>query len=227
MKRMEFYSGIDTKEKLVALTFDDGPNPVFTPLILDVLKNMNVTATFFLLGKRVEQFPNVARRIKKEGHCIANHTYDHGKDFRRAEKVIQEVIGVRCQFFKPPNNDTSNVPDDLPENVKVVNYCRNCKGNQPHINPNDWQWEHSNPTSNSREKAEAIFNQIKRDAEHGCIIQLHDGKQPDGDDHWIHRALPTYLALPIIIESLRAKGYRFVKLDDHGIELLKHECPSQ
>ena len=88
IEKMKFYSGIDTKEKLVALTFDDGPNPVFTPLILDVLKNMNVKATFFLLGKRVEQFPNVAREVKNEGHCIGNHTYEHRDDFERAQTVI-------------------------------------------------------------------------------------------------------------------------------------------
>ena len=102
-------------------------------------------------------------------------------------------------------------------------------GNQLHINPDDWQWEYDSPESNPRLKAKQIFDhvsdQIVLRIRLGAIIQLHDGRQPkENDPWWMHRALPTYLALPVIIEMLRTDGYRFVKLDDSDIELLEHDC---
>ena len=63
--------------KVVALTFDDGPSPVWTPQILNALKRAHVKATFFMLGKHVEEYPDIARRVVAEGHEIGNHTYDH------------------------------------------------------------------------------------------------------------------------------------------------------
>jgi len=100
-------------DKTIALTFDDGPDPVNTDLILDVLKEKDVKATFFLIGKKMKQYPLVTERIFEEGHCLANHTYTHtdlkGKSFRniylsilQTEQIIDSVCGKTMKIFRPP-----------------------------------------------------------------------------------------------------------------------------
>ena len=106
------FSGPFNKPEM-ALTFDDGPDPVFTPQILDLLKKYGINATFFLLGQNIEKYPDMAKRIAAEGHVIGNHTYDHPKsvdlsltDFvqqlQKTDEIIQKLIGYRPKFFRPP-----------------------------------------------------------------------------------------------------------------------------
>lgn len=96
----------------IALTFDDGPDPVFTPQILDKLKEYHIKATFFLLGENIEKFPDIAKRIADEGHVVGNHTYDHPNltkvsdeeyhhQIQKADEVIQRVVGYKPRFFRP------------------------------------------------------------------------------------------------------------------------------
>lgn len=100
-------------EKVVALTFDDGPSPVWTPQILDELQKAGVKATFFMLGEHVEKYPAIAKRVAKEGHEIGNHTYDHHvliyykmdelqKEIKDAEKAIRNITGQTTRYFRPP-----------------------------------------------------------------------------------------------------------------------------
>lgn len=121
------YHGIGPQEGIirrgprgtVALTFDDGPHPVFTPQILDVLKEKRVEATFFVVGKHVEKYPEVAQRIVKEGHDIANHTYAHRdlapttrrvvlNQINKTEKAIYNATGIKTTLFRPPRGIYSN-----------------------------------------------------------------------------------------------------------------------
>ena len=102
------------QDKVVALTFDDGPSPVWTPQILDELKKAGVKATFFMVGNHVERYPEIARRVFAEGHEIGNHTYDHHvllyytmdeleKEIRGAENAIKKATGqVLTGYFRPP-----------------------------------------------------------------------------------------------------------------------------
>ena len=96
----------------IALTFDDGPDPVFTPLILDKLMKYGVKASFFLLGVNIEKYPEIAKRISAEGHVIGNHTYNHPKltevsdeeyhyQIHKADELIQNLIGYKPKFFRP------------------------------------------------------------------------------------------------------------------------------
>jgi len=96
----------------VALTFDDGPDPVFTSQILDKLKKYEVNATFFLLGVNVEKYPEIVKRISAEGHTIGNHTYNHPKlteisdeDYHyqiyKVDDLIQNLVGYKPKFFRP------------------------------------------------------------------------------------------------------------------------------
>src|SRR5258706_6086879 len=90
----------------VALTFDDGPNPFYTLKILDILDSYNIKGNFFILGKWAEKYPNIVQEIFTRGHLIGNHTYSHPSigngDFEKAEKVIQNIIGVQTNFIRAP-----------------------------------------------------------------------------------------------------------------------------
>lgn len=102
------------KSKSIALTFDDGPDPENTPKILETLKQYNLKATFFVIGKKAEQFPEILKRIDEEGHTIGNHSYSHSyfigfytsqalcKDIGRCDEIITQIIGKKPIYFRPP-----------------------------------------------------------------------------------------------------------------------------
>jgi peptidoglycan-N-acetylglucosamine deacetylase len=102
------------RKKGVALTFDDGPDPVTTPQILSILREADVKATFFVIGKKAEQYPELIRQIDSEGHIVANHSYSHSyfigffstlklsADIAKCNRIIAETIGKTPVFFRPP-----------------------------------------------------------------------------------------------------------------------------
>ena len=99
---------MDTTEKKVWLTFDDGPHPKTSPFILDLLNENNIKATFFCLGKNIDKYPNLLARIKVEGHSIGNHSYSHINGFKGCSKKYLKDI-EKCQklipetrLFRPP-----------------------------------------------------------------------------------------------------------------------------
>lgn len=110
---------VQITENKVALTFDDGPHPVYTPQVLDILKKYNAKAGFFLIGKNVRQNPHLTERIIKEGHTIGNHSFTHSKtiDFKdkkgwlkeleETDSEIQKITGNRPRFFRPPYGVTT------------------------------------------------------------------------------------------------------------------------
>lgn len=110
-----------TTRKVITLTFDDGPHPENTPQVLDVLKENNIRATFFLIGKNVEKHPEIVERMLNEGHTIANHTYSHSGQFpasssRKVEQelaacdeAIEKVTGKRPLLFRPPFGVTNPI----------------------------------------------------------------------------------------------------------------------
>jgi peptidoglycan/xylan/chitin deacetylase (PgdA/CDA1 family) len=102
-----------TNSSDIHLTFDDGPHPVATPKVLKILKEYQVKATFFLLGRNIIRFPDVAQQILSEGHQIGNHSYSHENlffkrrkaienDILHAEECIQQVLNIRATLFRPP-----------------------------------------------------------------------------------------------------------------------------
>ena len=106
-------------KKLVALTFDDGPDPLTTPLLLDYLREERIAATFFCIGKKVDAHPEIARRIVEEGHLIANHTYHHfwwtslmwsgtlEREVSRTQEAIERATGVKPRYMRPPMGMTN------------------------------------------------------------------------------------------------------------------------
>lgn len=196
-------------EKVVALTFDDGPNPPNTDQVLEILKKYNVKATFFLVGKKVEQNPETAQKIVNEGHAIGNHTYSHldlllhnendiNKEIGNAEKVIIRVTGKRPRLFRPPHGFRDPLVYDVTEKKGYVVVLWS-------VMPWDW----------NKPGIKVIEKRVIDNTQNGSIILLHDGDadhlKQTGDRHQTVEALPT------IIETLQKKGYRFVTIP----ELLK------
>ncbi|CAG7646610.1 Peptidoglycan-N-acetylglucosamine deacetylase [Paenibacillus solanacearum] len=102
-----------TSRKTIALTFDDGPDPLYTPAILDVLKAAGATASFFVLGEKLEHYPELARRIAREGHDLGNHTYSHpdlarveaerlDEELIKTDRLIGQITGKKPCLFRPP-----------------------------------------------------------------------------------------------------------------------------
>ncbi|QCS53448.1 polysaccharide deacetylase family protein [Priestia flexa] len=194
-----------SEEKIIALTFDDGPDPTYTPLILDLLKEYNAKATFFVLGDRVTQYPTIAKREVKEGHELANHTYSHlevrGKDtvkiegeIEKADDKIQQITGIKPYLFRPP----TGYYDD-----KVVKAAKNQQ-----YTVVLWSW-HQDTFDWRNPGVDKIVHQVLKNASSGNIVLFHD----TGGDR-----TQTVQALKQILPELKEKGYRFVTIS----ELLKH-----
>ena len=200
----EVYHEIETEQKVIALTFNDGPNEPYTSEILDILDTYNVRATFFVIGQNVERYPETARRIIAEGHVIGNHSYSHdtfhalsefgADDLKEAQRVIFRTLGVTPHLYRPPHG--TKTPWELKavedEGMIVVT----------------WSVSTNEISVPSPEKlAENIINET----DPGEIILLHDGHETDYYSERVDRSL-LVRALPLVIEQLRAEGYRFVTI---------------
>jgi peptidoglycan/xylan/chitin deacetylase (PgdA/CDA1 family) len=189
-------------DKQVALTFDDGPNPVATPRILDTLRSERVPATFFLLGRHVERWPALARRVADEGHALGNHGYHHRKlhlrgpgyvrlDLLLGTDAIVQASGRHPPFFRAPHGFRSPWVTPIAREL-----------GQRTIGWTLGVWDTDRPG------ADVIVRRTVDGCRPGSIVLLHDGDgyDPDGD------RTQTAEALPQIIRELRDRGYRFVSL---------------
>ncbi len=212
---VDMYGG--TAQKKVAITFDDGPDPTWTPKILDVLKEKNVKATFFLIGVEVEKYPGVAKRIYKEGHEIGNHTFTHPDisniskryfevELNLTEQLFEGKMGVKPVLFRPPYSidqepDTADQvrPLELSQDMGFITV-----GDK--IDPNDW---HDNPRRSAEEIVADVLANLPPcqpgNLSCGNIILLHDG----GGDR-----SQTVKALSMMIDGLKARGYEIVPVSD-------------
>jgi peptidoglycan/xylan/chitin deacetylase (PgdA/CDA1 family) len=189
------YSG-DPSRGVLSLTFDDGPHPEYTPRILDILKTYGVRATFFVLGQNVKQHPEIVRRMVREGHQVANHSYTHpsfvkvrqttlDKQIEDTNKIIEEVAGVLPTSVRPPYgalNDRviGSILDKHGLNIIMWS-----------VDPQDWR----------RPGIDVVVQRVMDGAKPGSVILLHD----------IHKQ--TAQALPSILTGLLAKGYQFATID--------------
>ncbi len=196
----------DGGPKRIALTFDDGPDPKYTPAILDILKAKGVSATFFVVGSHVEDSPGLIKRMYAEGHTIGNHTYSHpdvASSFKTrtrlelslTQRLIGNALGRNATLYRPPYVADSELTAsaDLSALDSAQSYGYTMVGAK--IDPRDWE---------TRSSAR-IVQDVLRDKDLGNIIVLHDG----GDDR-----SATVAALPKIIDALRAQNYSFVSVGD-------------
>lgn len=190
-------------EKRVALTFDDGPDPRFTPQILDLLKEYDVDATFFLMGSRANAYPDLVKRIQNEGHIIGNHTYWHPnlvekgdlaileREVTNTENTLADLIGFQTKLFRAPYGFLYN---ELVEKLRDMNYT--VVGWS--VDSLDWK----------EEAPEIIANNVLSKVEPGSIILMHDGAEWDGD------RTNTIKSLRQIIPALKEQGYEFVTVPE-------------
>lgn len=203
MTTFDIYTHARRDQPKVALTFDDGPNPPRTEQVLEILASRNVRATFFVIGKWVDRFPQSFARIVQAGHVIGNHSYLHAPDvgdFDRAEATIANITGRPSQFLRVPSfwfHICLQSPLALSSAIKIVD---------ADVNPADWS--QTNPAEILRRAldAEQLAN--------GSIIDLHDGAETENDAVRLARPLPMIEALPTLIDEIQARGFSLVGLDE-------------
>jgi len=184
----------------VALTFDDVPDPRFTPRLLDILKQKQTPATFFVVGSRADKHPALVRRIHREGHAIGNHSYSH-PDFsrlslgemksqiKRTERSIEAVLGFAPRLIRPPYGEI--LPRQLAwakeSGYTVVNWD---------VDSADWR----------QLDADQVYHNVIRAVRPGSVILLHAGGGTG------QSLAGTIEALPRVIDWLRSNGYELVTL---------------
>jgi len=207
--------GCRTTQRIVALTFDDGPNPDCTPLILEILAHYHVKATFFSLGENVVSYPELARKVHKAGHAVGNHTFTHRRlvgcspatvvrELSQCQRALREVTGAVPRIMRPPSGaqDLTSYLTARIMGYRVVTWSvsgKDCLG----------------------DPAPVVTERILAEIQPGGIITLHDGWEPphnqvegQPEHNLFQDRSPTIEALPTIIEHLQTEGYEFVTLPE-------------
>jgi peptidoglycan/xylan/chitin deacetylase (PgdA/CDA1 family) len=186
----------------VSLTFDDGPSPDATPMVLDALRDAGVKGTFFILGRHAERWPALVERVAREGHQLGNHGYWHRKlhfrspayvrdDLERGTAVIERACGERPRVFRAPHGFRSPWVTAAARALgqRVVGWSLGV-------------WDSDRPG------VDVIVQRVLDGVRPGSIVLLHDadGYDPEGD------RTQTALALPAILRGLAERGYRVATL---------------
>ncbi|MFF2482774.1 polysaccharide deacetylase family protein [Paenibacillus sp. NPDC058071] len=215
-KRGEIVWEVPTSsDKKIALTFDDGPYPETTEPILDLLKEYDAKATFFVLGNRVRKYPELIRREVEEGHEVANHTFSHTyfkgntnpgtieDEIVRTEQLLIELTGKKPSLFRPPggfyNEQTVNIAKNLGYKTILWSW---------HQDTNDWR----KPGVNS------IVRKVLNNARNGDIVLLHD---------YTPSSTQTVAALKTILPELQKQGFQIVTVSELMNSDSEHSVPLQ
>ena len=193
------YARVDTADKVIALTFDDGPHPTLTPKILEILDKYDAKATFFVVGKMAKTYPQALKQVALKGHEIGNHTLSHIQEsdgnceklkaeIIQTEDIIFKLTGKKTFLFRPPTGyccaSAVNMTNEL--GYKTVVWDIDTK-----------DWAHRTP--------QQILAEVKKYAKNGSIILFHD---------FIGKNSPTPRALEIVLPWLKAQGFRFVTVGE-------------
>lgn len=191
-----------TAKKQIALTFDDAPDDLYTPQVLEILRKNGVKATFFVLGSQAAEHPDMVRRIAREGHVVGNHSYGHAQlkklsqekfidEIVKSEQVLKPLIGYTPRLVRPPYGAVND--EELAWLVEqgylTVNW---------NVDPEDWKGK----------AGSEILQRSLDTAGPGSIILMHSATGPGGN------LQGTVDALPGLIEALRGKGYELVTLPE-------------
>lgn len=180
--------------RAIHLTFDDGPDPRFTPRVLDVLAEAGVRATFFTIGREARRFPELVRRAAAEGHEIANHSFSHRHpwlvsertaraEVRECAEVLSDVLGMRPRFFRPPHGRMRACMSDEAERAGARTVL----------------WDLSAIDWGPFGRADRIEKRLAR-IQANDIVLMHDGK----NEH--NRPDELLSVLPRLLWSLRERG---------------------
>ena len=203
IRRSAPFYRVRTDRRVVALTFDDGPDPVYTPQVLDFLARERIHATFFDLGRSAEASPEIVRRQIREGHAVGNHTYSHRQltklnplqikeEVERGERAIKNASGLQPVLLRPPygkwNHDVQDVAAANGCEIVLWSVCL----------------ERSS-LKTPRELADRVVGLV----EPGVIVLIHDGG--DRPDSVKSRSLA---AVKILVAELKKRGYQFVTVPE-------------
>ena len=191
---------VKTNEKVVALTFDDGPDAIATPQILDVLKKHDVKATFFVVGQKVQNHPELVKEAYTQGHEIGNHTWSHTTCVLKTKSTIRKQIQDTDTEIIKTGYNTSPIHFRAPHGMKLINLPLVLKElKKEHVLFDVWSWDWNAPGTKK------IVSYTMKRANPGSIILLHDGcGKPE----------QTVPAVDIIITKLKEKGYRFATVSE-------------
>jgi peptidoglycan/xylan/chitin deacetylase (PgdA/CDA1 family) len=189
---------IRTQERVIAITFDDGPNPTFTPKVLEILRRYGITATFFLVGEKVRRFPELLRQIQDEGHGVGNHTDSWLRTIQLGNKEFEHDLLRAEQSIGSYNSPKLFRPAGGMVRADQIQVLR--KHQYSVVLGSAYAFDPYRPPKGFIEWA------ITRGIRKGAIIVLHDS----GGDR-----LNSVEALPTIIENAQAKGLRFVRLSEY------------
>lgn len=195
-----------TEEKVVYLTFDDGPIPNVTDFVLNTLKSFDIKATFFCIGDNIQKHPQIFERIKNDGHAVGNHTYNHLKGWKTDDNAYVENFW-KCQeltatnLFRPPYGRIKKS-----QISQLLNSWQLTVGNGPKTENRKLQivmWDVLSGDFDLQLSPEKCYQNVINNVRNGSIIVFHDSLKA-----WDR----LEYALPKTIEHLLAKGYRFEKL---------------
>ena len=187
-----------TSKREIYLTFDDGPIPEVTEFVLSQLKKFNVTATFFCIGENIQKYPSIFRKIITYGHGVGNHTYHHLNGWKTStDDYIKNVIKTELlmkknekntRLFRPPYGKIkrSQASILLKRNYKII------------------MWDIISADFDTKTSKEQCVENVLRKVKKGSIIVFHDSEKAKEK---------LYHALPIVLESLTNKGYKFKSID--------------
>ncbi|MGE5657080.1 MAG: polysaccharide deacetylase family protein [Actinomycetota bacterium] len=188
---------LKSDEKAIALTFDDGPWPTSTEQILEVLKQNNIKATFFWVGRYLQTYPEIGKKVATAGHAIGNHTWNHqyfkynqetaSREIDRTSALIEKLTGIKTSMFRPPAGILNNGLVDYAQKQKYVAVMWS-------VDSMDW-----------RTSTPSLLENVLNQASAGGIVLMHDG----GGNR-----SKTVEALPKMIAELRKRGYKFVTVPE-------------
>ena len=198
-------SEFQTNKKQVVLTFDDGPSYLYTSKILDILKSYKIKASFFLIGERMIEYPDIVRRINIEGHSLGNHTYNHirldkyidqrvDEEIAETNRVYENILGFVPKYFRPPGGRINKTVLATVEHYGLVPIGWS-------INANDFLYADQQVDDVFiNKKVASIIALLEKDLKPGAIILMHNGNEI------------SVAALPKVIEFIKLKGYQFTTL---------------
>lgn len=191
-----FLNSVNTSEKDgVVFTFDDGPDPETTPMILEQLRAQNIKACFFVIGKKAEKHHELIRAIEKDGHIIGNHSYDHhvgmgffpkqklSADIEKCSKIVKDITGKTPTFFRPPFGVTNPRYGYALKKLNLMSI--------------GWSGRSFDTISSNKD---ALIARVKKHVKPGTILLFHDDQKI------------TVEALPEIIHYCKEKGIKIVSL---------------
>jgi peptidoglycan-N-acetylglucosamine deacetylase len=183
---------INTSEKNIYLTFDDGPHPVATPFVLDVLKQYNALGTFFCIGKNVQQYPGIYQRILDEGHAVGNHTQHHLNGWKTAkEKYLDDIKQasqhIDSRIFRPPyGRIRSSQAKEVRQHSSII------------------MWSVLSGDFDTRISVERCLKNVINNTKQGSIVVFHDSEKAFG---------LLKEVLPQVVQHFSGQGYLFQKIN--------------